>query len=178
MEGASTHANVRRNLPEAEESRHEYSGFPAVECEVELFPSLNLKLREVFRGLATEQWPVEPSEAVLKPACRSPSPPEPNKCLPLFAMPHKRAKRAIREQERSKKYSSLHPSLIHSSNRSFWARTPPGPAPAATSSPWSPLEGLRADDKRRVGARRQAAWRRWRWERRRGWAEEGEAAEG
>ncbi|KAJ7695319.1 hypothetical protein B0H14DRAFT_3521885 [Mycena olivaceomarginata] len=71
MGGASTHANVRRNLPEAEESRHrhEYSGFPA--------------------------------EAVLKPACRSlpspPSPPEPNKCFLFSPCRIKRAKRAIRE---------------------------------------------------------------------------------
>ncbi|KAJ7668284.1 hypothetical protein B0H14DRAFT_2657990 [Mycena olivaceomarginata] len=33
---ASTHANVRRNLPEAEDSRYEYSGFPADECGVVL----------------------------------------------------------------------------------------------------------------------------------------------
>jgi hypothetical protein len=124
----------------------------------EKLPSWNLKLREVFRGLATEQWRLN-----LQRLCSSRLA---DPCHHLHRLPNQTNVFRIfspcrinaRNGERSKKYYSLHSSLIYSSNRSFSARTwhPSHPPRRQRQRPLfgAPPEALHADDKRRVGARR------------------------
>ncbi|KAJ7668285.1 hypothetical protein B0H14DRAFT_2657991 [Mycena olivaceomarginata] len=67
-------------------------------------------------------------------------------------MRHKHAKRAIREQERSKRYYSLYPSLIHSSNR--WPGTHPT-RPGASGDALSSEAARRWEDGQKERKRRK-----------------------